>query len=128
LFNKEGFLYKPISSSNNDIALFGDWRNCKFSSNIQSSIDDILSLPEVAATLECYYLYVTDANREEEEKQLRERKELILQSGYFDESQLDLAIKIIDEEYKKELERKSKSYQRYGPIYEHSTISLIANK
>lgn len=50
--SKKGFVVRKASGADQDISLYGDWKNAKFAPEIKKIVDSIMSIPEVSQTLE----------------------------------------------------------------------------
>jgi len=69
-WNKDGFIIEEASGADQDKALYGDWQNAKFGPQIQPMVNAILSMPQVARTIDAAKEFIQDLKkkREEEEK------------------------------------------------------------
>jgi hypothetical protein len=69
-WNSQGFIIEEASGADQDRALYGDWQNAKFRSDIQELVDSLLLIPEVTETLDASHNYILEAKkkRKEEEK------------------------------------------------------------
>lgn len=68
-WNKDGYIIEEAGGADQDKSVYGDWRNAKFSPEIQPVVDRILSMPEVKETLDTAYEHINGAKRKRKEEE-----------------------------------------------------------
>lgn len=129
-FDKNGFLIGSGGAGVNS-AEYGDWKNAKFTGELKKIVDNIMSMPELKATLEKQE-EVVRKSREEREKSTREVDDLMksvakhMNIDITGLSSREIMDRITDkrEGGKKKVEK----YKKYYPISRSSDIYTIVDK
>lgn len=130
---KNGYVYEEASGADEDVAIYGDWKNATFDSKIDDIVKGIMGTPEVKETIETAYNFL----KSERERRLKIEKERLCKM--FDDIKSDDD----DDDFNKEVDELLKSimnglennkekeevikekYQQYYPICEYSNITKI---
>jgi hypothetical protein len=137
-WNKEGYIIEEASGADQDKSLYGDWRNAKFSPEIEPVVEKILSMPEVKETLDTAYEHINGAKRKRKEEENNRWKDIfktIAKEGgkespaEFTDEELDKLIKdLYTKRTGKSLEPSKPKYNQYYPISSSSDIYAILDK
>lgn len=118
-WNKDGFIIEEASGADQDKALYGDWQNAKFGPQIQSVVDDIISMPQVSRTIDAAKEFIQDLKKREKNKYDID----------FDDEEISKILKSFREKGKKILgmdtEDEKEPYHPYYPISSSSDIYAI---
>ena len=91
--NKRGFVIEEAGGADQDKSGYGDWKNAKFSPEIQIVVDKILAIPEVKQTLDTTCQYVINAHKKQKRKENEDHKwlfEPILKAGLATQEELEI--------------------------------------
>lgn len=123
-WNRHGFIIEEASGADQDKALYGDWQNAKFGPQIQPVVDAIISMPQVARTIDAAKELIQDIKnkREEQEKKTWGKYADI----DFDDGKIAKILKSFRDKGKKILGMEEKEpYHPYYPICSSSDIYAI---
>ena len=73
-WNKDGFIIEEAGGADQDSALYGDWQNAKFAPQIQKVVDLVLSVPQLARTIDGEYNYIKKLKLDKENKKKDEAR------------------------------------------------------
>jgi hypothetical protein len=119
---KDGYIIKEASGADQDITVYGDWKNAKFRDDIKTIVDNILTIPELKNTIDTSY------NVRKEWKDKKDADELAKDIKWFGmpfkeyeklkgNSIPELLSKVTGKPYKEE------KYKKHYPISDYSNIS-----
>ena len=150
-YNKEGFVFEKAGGADQNLALYGDWKNAKLRKDIEEMIDKILLLPEVKATIDTDY----EKRLEYKKKADKEKQEsydifyrVMKHAGVYKDEEGQLPFDVIQDRMEKVFEENEKAanllkpaaeaiserkkrkiaYRTYYPICNYSNIYAIKNK
>lgn len=132
-WNKDGFIIEEAGGADQDRALYGDWKNAKFKTEIQIMVDSIIKMPEVIETLN------TSKKYDDDEKNKRNKKKNDDDDDFLKRVLLKYGSdkKVVDdlEKIKKKLISikstkvdKVREYSQYYPVSKSSSIYAILDK
>ena len=127
-WNNDGFIILEAGGANQDEAIYGDWRNAKFRSDIGIIINRILSIPELKATIDTSHQYIKDIKDNQKKKDRDRNKSLLKMLGKGEEDELDddfdeLLRKVLSEYGKNKDSKESKPiYSKYYQISSSSNV------
>jgi hypothetical protein len=127
--NKNGFIIEEAGGADQDKSLYGDWKNAKFSNEIKTEVDRILSIPEVKLTLDTYHDYITESSRKRKEKENSWMSKLasLGKREEGEDSELDDLVSKIMASLGKGGSKTKEEYSKYYPISSSSTIYIIGD-
>lgn len=139
-WNKDGFIIEEASGADQDKALYGDWMNAKFSTEIEAEVYRVLNIPEVKLTVDTVKDYFDENNRKKKEKEKISNSDIIdvLRDTFKDKPELlskisdDMDIsEIVDiiSEFKGRPRRtpNGEKYVQYYPISRSSDIYALGD-
>jgi hypothetical protein len=125
---KDGYIIEEAGGADQDISLYGDWKNAKFCDKIQEVVDKIMSNPDIKLVIETLYNFhiELEVRREKEEKE----REYISFLDMF-EGNVEKTLEFIDKlrnrrkQRIEEIDITFEKYSCYYPICEYSIITKL---
>jgi tRNA nucleotidyltransferase/poly(A) polymerase len=120
-WNNDGYLE---GRPENDMSLYGDWRNAKFREDIEHVVYSILDIPEVKTTLDLNNDYI------QAEKKKREDADPFRKLFKFSEENKDVLLdfgKALEEKKSGTIKEEKLPYNKYYPIGSNCIISSLLN-
>ena len=117
-WNKEGFIIEEASGADQDVAIYGDWKNAKFDKKIESEVNRILSIPELKETINAAFSFRTNAKNGKSK-------------SIFDHTEINKMVNDIMNNFKTSNPnaiKKTEKYKKYYPISKSSKIYAIIDK
>lgn len=131
-WDKEGFIIETASGADQDKAIYGDWKNAKFSPEIEKEAFRIVDMIEVRETVNSSHKYLDDITKAEKLKKDQDNKKWNdelddMIRKYTDNVDSDI-LKIIKRNSNGDDIPTEKKYSKYYPISTTSNIYPIMDK
>jgi hypothetical protein len=66
---KDGYIFEEAGGADQNLASYGDWKNCNFREDLKELVDRIMKIPEVEKTVTSSYNFIDGLEKERQKKE-----------------------------------------------------------